>query len=267
MGKIAFLYGLTVISLFVCLTVVLSLFGIGKAPPPPVPFTEEVQEALEDTTIGPEDFEQSDVYKRVPELYLGLNYTTPIAIPVYTEITDDSFTSETLPPGGVFYADKFNIDPKPGWYKITVSNGRRNMTRYIKADSFGEQMPAFYGKRPSKEMIRRKETHREVLKGFYISSTNRQLELARQQPEEVETGVSLTEIRESFMYSMNVLNSKGIVFPIMISLGVSFILAIFLLVLSGFKKAYSWEQDAKLDNYESNYGTEDLEASPDQFEQ
>ena len=115
-------------------------------------------------------------------------------------------------------------------------------------------------------MVRKHNIEREIMRSFHIASLKSQMRKAQQEPEEIEPRVSFTEIIDSMFYSMNVLNSRGIIFPILISLSICAVLATFLVVVTGFKRAYSWEQDATLDNYDSNYGFEDTEGDPDQFE-
>jgi hypothetical protein len=263
MGKITILYGLTIVSLFVCLTLALSLFGLGKAEPPPLPAVEEKKAPL---TFDLENIDEEAVFARLPELYVGLDYIATIGTPLYKEITDRAFSSEVLPAGGVFYIEKFEYEPEPGWYKVLVSNGRRNMQRYVKADAIESQVPTYYEKGPSKAMIKKHGIEREIMMSFHIASLKSQMRKARQEPEEIESRVSFSEIIDSMFYTMNDLNSRGIIFPILISLSICSVLATFLVVVSGFKKAYSWEQDATLDNYDSHYGLESGEADPDRFE-
>jgi len=265
MGKIAILYGLTVISLFGCLTIVLSLIGFGKAPPPPAPVREI---SVKETKLAAlEELTDEELFVHLPELIIGVNYVATIATPLHREITDQQFTDQILPEGGVFYTQNFESVPEPGWYEVVVSNGRRDMTRFMRADHLELQFPTYYGKGPSQEDIETHNNRRRVYKSLHMASRKAFIAQTRAEPEEIETGISFSEVTESFAYSVKSLNSKGIVFPILISLFVCSIVAIALALLVGFKKAYSWEQDATLEDYDSEYSSEESEYDPRQFEE
>ena len=247
MGKVYAIYGAALCCLFCALIVVFWAMGLGQGPPPAPPeLTQESEEITVDERID-ENLKKHSAFASIfATLFENVAYVSPHDIILYTNAEEDLHLQETLPTGGIFLVDRFQTTDEKGWYQVTVNNGVRNYSMYIKQDDIDPFNPSVYGAPPTEKQIQEREGLHRFIREISRDGTERAIERERMaeiedQPDDLERLTA--SIRD---LSRNV-NSRGLFLPIAVAAGFTLFFTFAMAFAIWFKQAHSFGSEYTID--------------------